>query len=514
RDDTIGGDTNGDGSASSPAEGGDGILVTQGSVTMKYCTVKYKGIRIENSTGPNAIINSVISNNRYGIYILGSNPNIYNNKIYSNSTGIYCDSNANPIIGGSIVNSNRIYQNTYYGVRNNTATVTVNARYNWWGDSSGPFNASNPNGLGDKVSTYVDFRNYINNINPVTINSFTPDKSSPQKADTTITWTCGATGGSTLQYQYRVRIKDGEWEIAQPYSTTNTWAWTPTIDGTYEIEVWVKEVGWTNEYDKNMVIEYTILVPNTQAIEDFVTRFYQLCLLRDPDTEGLTFWTNNLVNQVQTGADVARGFIFSDEFIARNLSDDEYLDIMYHAFFNRDPDADGKSFWLNCISSGTSRLEVLAGFVNSDEFNTLCSSYGITRGSIDTTEPVDPDAAITDFVTRFYQECLSREPDTDGLNFWVDTLKGGSQTGANLANEFIFSDEFIARNVTDDQYLDIMYSAFFDRVADTEGKAFWISLMSSGTSRLEVLAGFVNSPEFETLCSEYGIVRGEINVNE
>jgi hypothetical protein len=37
-------------------------------------------------------------------------------------------------------------------------TVIVDARYNWWGDSTGPYHPdSNPGGLGDSVSDYVNF---------------------------------------------------------------------------------------------------------------------------------------------------------------------------------------------------------------------------------------------------------------------------------------------------------------------------------------------------------------------
>jgi len=66
--------------------------------------------------------------------------------------------------------------------------------------------------------------------------------------------------------------------------------------------------------------------------EAFVTRFDQLCLGRDPDAAGLEGWANNLLNQIQTGADVAKGFIFSPEFIDRNTTNAEYLTILYEAF--------------------------------------------------------------------------------------------------------------------------------------------------------------------------------------
>jgi hypothetical protein len=41
-------------------------------------------------------------------------------------------------------------------------TWTADARYNWWGDPSGPYHATlNPAGLGDSVSDYVDFEPWL-----------------------------------------------------------------------------------------------------------------------------------------------------------------------------------------------------------------------------------------------------------------------------------------------------------------------------------------------------------------
>ena len=60
------------------------------------------------------------------------------------------------------------------------------------------------------------------------------------------------------------------------------------------------------------------------------------------------------------------------------------------------------------------------------------------------------------FVTRFYQQCLGRSPDQEGLNYWTDSLLDGSRTGADVASGFVFSDEFINQAVEDRNYLDIL----------------------------------------------------------
>ena len=112
-------------------------------------------------------------------------------------------------------------------------------------------------------------------------------------------------------------------------------------------------------------------------MEAFVTRFYQLCLEREPDPSGLTGWTIDLLDKSKSGTDIARGFIQSLEFTQRRVSNDAFLAILYKAFFNRDPDQNGWDVWIGELNQGKDRIEVLDGFLYSQEFSELCLAYGI-----------------------------------------------------------------------------------------------------------------------------------------
>ena len=57
-------------------------------------------------------------------------------------------------------------------------------------------------------------------------------------------------------------------------------------------------------------------------VEAFVSRFYQTCLGRAPDTPGLDGWVNALLNETLTGSDVAFGFVFSPEFVNKGTTND------------------------------------------------------------------------------------------------------------------------------------------------------------------------------------------------
>jgi len=240
---------------------------------------------------------------------------------------------------------------------------------------------------------------------------------------------------------------------------------------------------------------------STDLVEAFVTRFYQQCLNRVPETAGLNGWVNALKHGTQSGANVANGFIFSQEFIDRNTLNEEFVVILYRAFFGREPDAGGYAGWVDALFRGKSRQEVLDGFIYSTEFENLCDRYGIKPYP----EASSTDGDVEGFVTRYYQQCLGREPDAPGLEGWANALINGTLSGSDVANRFIFSQEFINRNTSNEEFVTILYRAFFDREPDSPGYNGHVNGLYNGVSRQAILNGFIYSIEFENLCNTYGI---------
>ena len=115
-----------------------------------------------------------------------------------------------------------------------------------------------------------------------------------------------------------------------------------------------------------------------EGIREFVTRMYRVCLDRAPDEEGLDGWTEKLINKEATGCSVAYGFIFSPEFVNKNLENSDFVAYMYRAFFGREADIEGFTFWLDALNSGAkTRTDVFYGFTGSPEYVELCAKYGI-----------------------------------------------------------------------------------------------------------------------------------------
>ena len=242
-----------------------------------------------------------------------------------------------------------------------------------------------------------------------------------------------------------------------------------------------------------------------EKIEGFVSRLYDKCLDRVADDEGMGTWTGILLSKTGTGASVAKGFVYSKEYIGKNVSDEEYLNMLYRVFLDREADAEGRSTWLGLMEQGLSRDYVFRGFVESPEYTSICQSYGIERGTVNLTQPRDKNPNMTRFVNRLYVYVLGRNGETDGLNDWCKALQNKRYTPVQVGDFFVLSDEFKAKNLSDEEYIKVLYRAYLGREYDEEGLNTWLELLQSGTSRETVLRGFTNSVEFRGIIKSFGL---------
>ncbi len=248
---------------------------------------------------------------------------------------------------------------------------------------------------------------------------------------------------------------------------------------------------------------------NTQ-VRAFVDRMYTKVLGRNPDDGGAQNWTNQLVNHQIDGAGIAKGFVFSKEFLDKNLSNEDFVEVLYNTFLNRGSDAGGKTSWVSQLNAGASRTQVLAGFVNSSEFTGICENYGIARGTMDADGSVVYNEGTRNFVCRCYEKALGREGETAGIEDWCHRINTGSGTPQARAldvatNGFFHSQEFLNKNTSNQEFVAILYRTFLGREYDQAGFNDWVSQLNRGVSRDQVMRGFAYSPEFTEIMRGYGL---------
>ncbi len=158
KDDSVGGDTNNDGSASTPAphDWQPIVINSTGAANFNYSTIRYGSFDFYLYGGNLSLSHSHLTQNSgWSLYINSGIANITSSEIDHSYGGIVQG-------GGTVtVSQSSIHDNTSYGAFSNGPNI-MNAQNNWWGDSTGPHHPTlNPSGLGNAVSDYVDFLPFL-----------------------------------------------------------------------------------------------------------------------------------------------------------------------------------------------------------------------------------------------------------------------------------------------------------------------------------------------------------------
>ena len=261
---------------------------------------------------------------------------------------------------------------------------------------------------------------------------------------------------------------------------------------------------------KEITIDDTVInavgEPLTQT-QSFVHRLYEKCLGRLPETAGMEDWNTALVNKEKTGAEVAYGFVFSEEYKLLQTTNEEFVDMLYQVIMGRDADEEGKAYWLEKLQQGMSREYVFRGFAESSEYTAICDSYGIERGGMTLGAYRDQNEAVTGFVARIYTEMLGRSFDEEGLEYWCEKYVTGKQSVEEIMMiGFLQSEEVANLNLSDEEFVTRMYRTFLNREPEAEGLAYWMERLENGQeTRDSIVYGFSLSQEFKNIKQTYGL---------
>jgi hypothetical protein len=149
----------------------------------------------------------------------------------------------------------------------------------------------------------------------------------------------------------------------------------------------------------------------------------------------------------------------------------------YRDFLSREGDPAGITGWTDLITGGAySRLQVIDAFLSSAEFSGFVAP-----------------------VVRLYFATFLRVPDYEGLAFNAGLVKNGTITLTQLADFFTASPEFAATygSLNNTQFVTLLYNNVLGRAPDAAGLNGWVSLLTSGYTRGQVLLGFSDSVEYQ-----------------
>lgn len=242
-----------------------------------------------------------------------------------------------------------------------------------------------------------------------------------------------------------------------------------------------------------------------EKIRRFSTRLYTIVLGRNAEEDGLNWWVEQLATGQTTCANAVNVFVSSDEFKNKNLSNEEIVRIMYVTMLDRESDEAGLAYWNNLLENGVTPSYIVNGFASSNEFEKLCSDYGMKAGSVTLLPYRDQNSNVTAFLARCYTKILSRKYEENGLEWWCEQIITKKKEPLDAAKQFVASEEFLEKNYNNSQYLEVLYRTFFDREYDEDGMNWWLKQMTNGMSRETVLDGFAGSNEFKEVMARFGL---------
>ena len=113
-----------------------------------------------------------------------------------------------------------------------------------------------------------------------------------------------------------------------------------------------------------------------EKAKEFVSRCYRNVLGREAGEKELASWAAQMVNGQKSPDQIARGFLFSDEFKNRQVGNEETVRIVYRVYLNREADGAGLAMWKEKLDGGMPLKEMLGAFAKTNEYRNAVDAMG------------------------------------------------------------------------------------------------------------------------------------------
>lgn len=118
--------------------------------------------------------------------------------------------------------------------------------------------------------------------------------------------------------------------------------------------------------------------PDNSAL--YTEHLYRTLLRREPDAEGWKFWSERLGSGACSASEMLLFFAESGEIQKNEFTDEEFVRYACEAAFGRAASEDELSRFVKMLGGGYSREYVIARLEETEDFDSMCRSYGLDSG--------------------------------------------------------------------------------------------------------------------------------------
>ncbi|MBQ7274156.1 MAG: DUF4214 domain-containing protein [Clostridiales bacterium] len=113
--------------------------------------------------------------------------------------------------------------------------------------------------------------------------------------------------------------------------------------------------------------------------------------------------------------------------------------------------------------------------------------------------------SIDAFVENMYIDVLGRNFDSEGRASFIAALNGNEMTGSDVVRAMFNSEEYAARNQTDEEFIATLCQVMAHRAPTDAEIATWTTALASGTTRAQVVDTFLATEEFANVCAFFQV---------
>lgn len=245
---------------------------------------------------------------------------------------------------------------------------------------------------------------------------------------------------------------------------------------------------------------------DTNELNQFIRDFYFYVWEYEATSNDVQYWVGNFQNG-STGADMVEEFYTSYGWTSRTVNDDEFVNIAFQSILRRTPAEDARNYWVSQLAAGKTRHDILVAFVETNEFANICASLGIEKGTLVPPTVVNLKA---EFIDRLYVNFYGRNATQGEINSWTAVFNNGT-TASDVIFDFYNGSNSGSSAISNRDFVCLCYRAILNREGSDSDITYWTGKLSSGTSRRQLMATFIGTEEFENICKDMDVARGNIN---